>query len=172
MAAITDAERKQVRQLHARGLGRNDIARELGRSVSTITAVAKQLGLSFDRSMTAAATAAKVADAKARRAALQLDLLGDAEKLRAQLWVEHEYIDHGGKDFNEARWTQPEPTAADKLKLMQAAKLALDGSLRLDLHDADNGAGEATSMLDALAAGLGAAYEQLKNRNADDDTGA
>lgn len=150
MAAVTDTEREQVRTLHAAGFGRNDIAREIGRSAGTVTTIAKQLGLSFDRAATADATAAKVADAKARRAALQLDLLGDAEKLRAQLWQPHEYVDHGGKDFDEARWTQPEPTAADKLKLMQAAKLALDGSLRLDQHDGDGSNETVGSLLGSL----------------------
>lgn len=154
MAAITDAEREQVRQLHARGLGRNQIAAELGRSVSTISGVAKQLGLSFDRSKTAAATAVKVVDAKAKRAQLMQDLLNDAARLRAELWQPHEYIDHGGKDFVEARWTQPTPSSADKLKLMQAARQALDGSLRLDQHDGDGSIEQVGSLLGALFDGI------------------
>lgn len=149
-APLTDNDRDLVRQLHAAGAARNDIAREIGRSPSTVSKLAKELGLSFDRTKTAVATAAKVNDAKARRAQLQLDLLGDAERLRRQLWEECEYIDHGGKDFNEARWTQPEPSSADKLKLMQAAKLALDGSLRLDQHDGDGSNETVGSLLGAL----------------------
>lgn len=134
---LTESELEQVRVLHAAGRGRNEIAAELGRSAAAITGAAGRLGLSFDRSATAAATAAVVIDAKARRAALVLDLLGDAVRLRAQIWAPHEYVDHGGKDFVEARWTQPEPSAADKLKLMQAAGTAIDKSLRLEQHDAD-----------------------------------
>lgn len=168
---ITQAERDRVAKLHAAGLGRNEIARNIRRNVASVTKIANELGLSFDRSATRAATAAKVFDAKARRAQLMQDLIADAEKLRAEIWQPCEYVDHGGKDFDEARWTLPTPTAADKLKLMQAARTALDGSLRIEVHDADGGAGESNSMLDALAAGLGAAYEQLKNR-ATDDTGA
>lgn len=157
---LTDNDRDLVRQLHEAGLARNDIAREIGRSPSTVSKLAKELGLSFDRSKTQVATAAKVADAKARRARLQLDLLADAERLRQQLWQEHEYIDHGGKEFIEARWTQPEPTSADKLKLMQAAKLALDGSLRLDQHDGD-GSNETVGSL------LGSLFDNLVTKHAE-----
>jgi hypothetical protein len=161
VAAVTDAERDQVRQLHARGLGRNAIATELGRSAGTITTIAKQLGLSFDRATTRAATEAKVADAKARRAALALNLLGDAERLREQLWQPHEYIDHGGKDFVRVTWTQPEPTPTDKLRLVQAATMAAEKSMRLEQHDNDGGADAARSMLGQLAAGLQAAYDAM-----------
>ena len=134
---VTDAERQRIIELHAAGKSRNDIAAEIGRAPSVVSRTAAQLGLSFDRSATKAATAAKVADAKSRRAALLLNLLSDAERLREQIWSPHEYVDHGGKDFDEARWTQHEPTAADKLKLMQAAGIAVDKSLRLEQHDAD-----------------------------------
>ncbi|WP_027945965.1 helix-turn-helix domain-containing protein [Amycolatopsis taiwanensis] len=159
---LTDNELTRIRDLHAAGATRNDIAKQLGRSGSTISKAAGKLGLSFDRTAVKAATEAKVADARARRARLTLDLLSDAERLRAQLWQPHEYIDHGGKDFTEARWTQPEPSPADKLKLMQAAGTAASTSMRLDLHDADTGDDGAKSMLGALAAGLQVAYEQLQ----------
>lgn len=147
---ITQAERDQVAKLHAAGLGRNEIARAIGRNVASVSKIAGQLGLSFDRSATRAATAAKVTDAKAKRAQLMRDLLDDAARLRAELWQPHEYIDHGGKDFVEARWTQPTPSSADKLKLMQATKVALDGSLRLDQHDGDGSAETVGSLLGSL----------------------
>lgn len=135
---ITDDERQRVRDLHATGLGRNDIARELERSGASISKIASELGLSFARGPeVAAATEARVADAKAKRAELMNTLLDDATRLRAQIWEPHEYRAHGGRDFVEQRWTQPEPTSADKLKLMQAATIAVDRSLRLDLHDSD-----------------------------------
>jgi hypothetical protein len=135
---VTDDDRRRIRDLHAQGLGRNDIAREMKRSGATISKVAAELGLSFERGPEVeAATQARVADAKAKRAELMNTLLDDAERLRAQIWEPHEYIDHGGRDYVEARWTQEEPTSADKLKLMQAATIAIDRSLRLDLHDSD-----------------------------------
>lgn len=134
---ITEAERRRIAELHAAGVSRNEIAVEVGRSTGAVSKVAAQLGLSFDRSAVQAATAARVVDAKAKRAALLLDLLDDATRLRQQIWQPHVYIDHGGRDFTEARWTQAEPTSADKLKLMQAAGIAVDKSMRLEQHDSD-----------------------------------
>lgn len=134
---VTDTERQRVRDLHAAGRTRNDIATELNRSGSTISKIAKDLGLSFNREQVKAATEAKVADARARRAALMNQYLDDAERLRQQIWEPHEYRDHGGRDFVAQKWTQPEPTAADKLKLMQASTTATASSLKLDLHDTD-----------------------------------
>jgi hypothetical protein len=163
---LTPDELTRLRELHAAGATRNAIGRELGRSASTVSAAAAKLGLSFDRSATAAATAAAQADAKALRAQLELDYLHDAQRARRQVWLPCEYIDHGGKDFVRVKWKQAEPTPADKLRLMQASKLAADASLRLAQHDAtDTGTDGAKSMLGALAAGLRVAYDQLEPQN-------
>lgn len=150
MAAVTDAERQRIRQLHAQGLSCNAIATEIGRGSSTVSRLAKDMGLAFDRRATQAATVAKVADARARRAQLMTDFLDDAQRLRQQLWVPHQYVDHGGKEFTEARWTQPEPTAVDKLRLMQAATTAANASLRLDARDGDGSAESVGSLLGSL----------------------
>lgn len=166
---ITEEDKRRVRDLHAAGESRNAIAEAIGRSGASVSKIAKELGLSFDRSKVKAATEAKVADARARRAALMLDLLDDAARLRKQLWVETTYIDHGGKEFYEARWTQPEPSAVDKLKLMQATATAANTSMKLEEHDTGSGGVDgAKSMLGALAAGLQAAYEQLPDGDAGD----
>ncbi|MGW1678517.1 helix-turn-helix domain-containing protein [Saccharopolyspora sp. NPDC002376] len=47
---ITDADRERVRELHTQGKTRNHIASEIGRSPSTVSKIARELGLSFDRS--------------------------------------------------------------------------------------------------------------------------
>ncbi|EEP73515.1 hypothetical protein MCAG_03842 [Micromonospora sp. ATCC 39149] len=166
---VTQADYDQVRALHAERLSRNAIAKQLGRSGKTISEIAKKLGLSFDREKTKVATAARVADAKDRRAALALALLGDAEKLRGQLWEEAHYVDHGGKEYDRVDWTLPQPTFADKLKIMQATGIAVDRAVKLDQYDADPGIDAAKSMLGALAAGLGAAYDQLTQPTANGD---
>lgn len=159
-AAVTAAERDRIRQLHAQGLSCNAIATEIGRGSSTVSRLAKDMGLAFDRRATQAATVAKVADARARRAQLMTDFLDDAQRLRHQLWAPHEYIDHGGKEFTEARWTQNEPTAADKLRLMQAATTAVNASLRLDQRDGDGSVDQAVSLLGSL-------FTNLTHRHAD-----
>jgi hypothetical protein len=166
---VTQADRDQVAELHGQGLGRNAIAKAIRRSGKTVSEIAAQLGLSFDRGPTRVATEARKVDAKAKRAALALDLLDDAARLRQQLWQPADYVDHGGKEYFRVDWTLKEPTFADKLKLMQAAGIAVDRSVRLDQYDADPGVDAAKSMLGALAAGLGAAYDQLTQPAADGD---
>jgi len=145
----------QLQTLHTENLGVRAIADRMGFGRTTISKHAKRLGLTFDRTQTKAATAAIQADAKAKRAALELKLLEDAEKLRSQMWQPHTYIDHGGKDFIQVQWTQHEPTPADKLKLMQAASAALDRSIKIAQLDSDNGAAGAISMLEGLAKQMG-----------------
>lgn len=67
-APVTDADREQVRRLHAEGASRNAIARQLGRSASTVSKIARELGLAFSGgARVAAATEARRADAAARR---------------------------------------------------------------------------------------------------------
>ena len=56
-----------LRQLHADGVSRNEIARQMEWSVDTITNHAQRLGLSFDREATRAATDARQADLTALR---------------------------------------------------------------------------------------------------------
>ncbi len=151
---ISDTERDRIRDLHARGYGRNAIARELGRSPAGITHVCQDMGLAFDRTATRVAVQARQTEAAAIRSELQLQLLDDAQRLRAQIWQPHEYRDHGGKDFREVTWTQDEPSPVDKLKLMQAAGAAIDRSIRL--AEVDKG-GE----IDAARTMLGQLLEQL-----------
>lgn len=154
-APFSADERDRLRALHAAGLGRNDIARELDRSPATVSKYAGELGLTFDRTAVQVATEARKADARARRSELEVLLLEDARRLRAQLWQPHIYIDHGGKEFVRVEWEQPEPTPTDKLKLMQATGAAVDRSLRLAEHDSDQGVEQAKSLLTDLGRALG-----------------
>jgi hypothetical protein len=126
-------------------------AARLGTSRTAIARRRKHLDITSDRTTTAAANEARRVDAAARRTELQHLLLEDAEKLRARLWKPYEYIDHGGKDYLEVRWTQNEPSPTDQLKLMQAAGIAVDRSLKISDHDSDTGTIEAVSMLGDIA---------------------
>jgi len=79
---VTDAERERVRALHAQGLNCREIADEIGRARSTVSVIARDLGLSFDRAQTQQATAARQVDARARRAELANLALDDAHEMR------------------------------------------------------------------------------------------
>ncbi|MEU1454410.1 hypothetical protein [Streptomyces avermitilis] len=65
MARTFSAEDEEtLRQLHADGVSRNEIARQMGWAVGTITNHAQRLGLSFDREAVRAATDARQVDLK------------------------------------------------------------------------------------------------------------
>lgn len=147
-------ETDTLRALHGDGLSLNAIAKRMSRSKDVVSRRAADLGLNWDRTRTAVATQAVILDAKARRAALQLALLEDAEKLRRELWLPVEYIDHGGKEFVEVRWTMPTPNYQDRLRIMQTVGLAVDKSLRLSDYDS-TGADEVRNLLVGIARQIG-----------------
>ncbi|MFF5972228.1 helix-turn-helix domain-containing protein [Streptomyces sp. NPDC012769] len=128
---VTDEERTRIRELHAQGLGRNAIARELGRGTRTISVEAAAMNLVFDRAATEAATAARKADLAEKRAILADALADDALRLTEQLWQPTFVYSFGGKDNVYEEHRVPEPPPADKRALMAAATAAAAQSLRL-----------------------------------------
>lgn len=65
---IRELDRNRVRELHAEGKSRNEIARTIKRSAATISKIAGELGLSFSGgARVAAAMEARRADAAVRR---------------------------------------------------------------------------------------------------------
>lgn len=85
MAKVTADEETRIVALIDQGKARNEIAREVERSASTITGIATKHGRSFDRSATKTATAAKAADNDARIEALLQRALSAAEKEYSRL---------------------------------------------------------------------------------------
>ncbi|ARX85641.1 hypothetical protein SMD44_05105 [Streptomyces alboflavus] len=76
---ITDRDRARVRELHGQGKTRNAIARAIGRSTSSVSKMAADLGLTFaGGARVAAATEAHRADAAARREQLADEALDGA----------------------------------------------------------------------------------------------
>lgn len=165
---ITDRDRNQVRALHADGCNRNEIARRIGRSPSTVTKIARELGLTFDRTKTKAATAARVADAKARRAYLAALLIEDAHRLRTQLWEPCKLVKIGGKDNVATEHELDQPLFEDQLKIMQTTSLAADRHARLVEMDRDDGNTEVASLLGTLLGGLQAKHGTGDQPPADD----
>ncbi|MGW2338607.1 hypothetical protein ACWCXS_32170 [Streptomyces sp. NPDC001685] len=81
MARTFSAEDEdRLRQLHADGVIRNEIARQTGWSLGTITNHAQRLGLSFDRKAVRVAAQARQVDLTARRQAIQAELLQLAQE--------------------------------------------------------------------------------------------
>jgi ribosomal protein L17 len=155
---LTAKDRAAVKRLHAQGKSRNDIARAIGRSPSTVSKLAAELGLTFERGpQVAAATAARKADLAARRAAFAEALQDTAERELAKMTAPTLYFEWGGKDHKYAEKTQPEPTPADRRAIMSIIGAALDRSLKL-VPPKDDGAAESRSVIGDLMAGLARDY--------------
>jgi hypothetical protein len=135
---VRDEEREHVRRLHAEGKSRNEIARDLGRGVATVTRIAKDLGLSFDREQTKAATAAAVADNKALRAAISRRFLEETAKVLDRLNAPYLVYAFGGKDNDYNQQLLDLPPAGELRNLMTAAAVAFDKHMAADRHDNDD----------------------------------
>ncbi|WP_328691405.1 helix-turn-helix domain-containing protein [Streptomyces phaeochromogenes] len=144
---FTDEEKKTLVELHGQGLSLNKIALTMDRSVGVISKYGKELGLPFDRTNTEAATAARTADLKTRRLALEEKLLSDAERLREQMWEPldvHAFdVKGGGFVFDQI----DEPTPRDKVDLIKAATYALNASIKLAEITSGNGEDDAKFMI-------------------------
>lgn len=154
-----------MRKLHAQGMTRNDIARDIGRSPSTVSKIARGLGLSFDRSATAAATAAKQRDNKARRADIVARLYVRVERILDRLEAPEYRFTATSVNGIETRTLDHVPGQEEKA-LSGAISGNLGAAARLEQIDAHKGADDAHSMLGQLAAGLQAAYDQLPTQGA------
>lgn len=128
---ITDAEIAEIRRLHAEGLGRNEIARRIGRGTRTVSNYCARMNLVFDTTATETATAARNAQLAEKRSILADALVDDALRLTEQMWQPAKVYNFGGKDNTYEEKDLPEPPAADKRALMTAATAAAAQSLRL-----------------------------------------
>ncbi|MGW3572065.1 helix-turn-helix domain-containing protein [Streptomyces sp. NPDC000941] len=134
---VTDETREDVRKLHAEGCSRNEIARRLQRSGRTVSLIAQDLGLSFDRSATEEATRARSADLAEKRTLLAETLIDDAMRLTEQMWEPSVVYNIGGKDNTYTEHQVDEPPADAKRALMAAAGQAIDRSLKLAPPETD-----------------------------------
>jgi hypothetical protein len=153
---VTDVDRRRVAELHAQGLSRNAIALELGRSGRTISRICAEHEppLTFERTRTAAATAAKKADGAARRAELQLKALDAAGRLFEQMFAPTVVYNFGGKenDYNER--PVDEPPFRDKRDIATSIKALADTALKLAEYDKATGNEDEKSMLTDLREAL------------------
>lgn len=161
----------ELRDLHAQGLGRNAIAREMGVPPVMVSRTAEHLELTFDRSRVEAATKARLADLAERRALLAEDLLGDAEKLRAQMWEPTIVYSFGGKDNTYEEHEFDEAPAADKRALMSTAATAIDRVLKLVPAEESSNLDSAKSMLGSLGEALAAFSKAEDERDAEEQAG-
>ncbi|WP_445524789.1 helix-turn-helix domain-containing protein [Streptomyces cyslabdanicus] len=160
---VTDEERERVRELHAAGKGRNEIAAELKRSGRTISKIAASFDppLSFARAAEVrVATEVRQADLADRRAELAQRLQDVAERELEKVNKPHTYFDWGGKDHDFDTYDAPEPTPADKRALMGVVATAIDRSMKLAPPKDEDNSGEVGSLLTNL-------FDRLRERHGD-----
>lgn len=133
---------------------RNQIARDHGVSVGTVTNIAKDAGLTnaFDRAQTEKATRARAVDVKALREQLKQDLLADAQRFRERAWGPYQVVVSTPQGADIV--TLDEPPLTEARAAYTAIGIAIDKSLVLEKHDAHQAGDGAKSMLDALADGI------------------
>lgn len=129
--AVDENDYRLVAELHAQGIGRNEIGRRIGRGQRTVSIIAGKLGLEFDVTLTEDATRHRVAQLAARRAMLAEALQSDAERLTEQLWEPAKVFNIGGKDNSYTDHEVDEPPADAKKNLMAAAGIAIEKSMKL-----------------------------------------
>lgn len=164
---ITDDDREQVRTLHAQSKSRNEIARIIRRSPSTVSKIAAAFDppLVFDRAAeVAVATEVRRADLAARRAALALGLQDDAEQLRAQLFAPCTVGEFAGREGEWHTADLDRPRFGDQRQIIGAVQTAVNASLRLAPAEGGENAEQVRSMLGALG-------EALQQAAADPDDG-
>ncbi|NUK22058.1 helix-turn-helix domain-containing protein [Streptomyces lunaelactis] len=157
---VTDQERERIRRLHSEGMGRNDIARTIGRGQRTVSVIAQELGLVFDCTWTEEATRHRMAQLAEKRTILAEALTDDAMRLTEQLWQPAKVFNIGGKDNIYTEQEVPEPPADAKRALMAAAVAAANQSVRLVPPKDQDGAEEVGSLLTSL-------FDRLRDRHGD-----
>ncbi|MEU9714983.1 helix-turn-helix domain-containing protein [Streptomyces sp. NPDC047976] len=165
---VTDQTKADVRRLHAEGLGRNAIARELHRSPRAVSVICEELGLTFDRTAAAVATEARMVDIRARRTDIMERLQAQAEKILARLKRQ----EHRVREVSFGKvvtYEVEELPAQDVRNLMVAVSIATTQAAKLEALASDGGVNDAKSMLGQLAAGLTAAYQAM-DAEGDGDT--
>jgi transposase-like protein len=118
--------------------GRNQIARDHGVALSTVTKLAKEAGVTdaFDRAQTKNATTAALVDNKAQRVLAARRLIAKAHDLLDQMDQPAIVFNFGGKDNTYEEHQLAKPPVADLRNLMVTAATAIDKHLVLERHDA------------------------------------
>lgn len=164
MNRLTPAELDRIRALHARGLSCRAIAKDIRRSTNAVANNARAMGLAFDASRTAAATEAKQASNRERRAALVHRLYDRADAIMTRLEADQFKVTATDTHGNAVTT----PVAADAIPGHEERALTgmvvnlLAGAARLEAVDAGHtGDAQARGILGALQDSLQAAYGQL-----------
>jgi transposase len=156
---LTESEKQQIRDLHAEGLSRNEIAKRVGRAAGTVTAFCQREGLTFPQVERAAQVEAAALSAKQRTLAAHERQLRIVEHQQAKLLRHYDDGEEwrtklkgkaGAERVASLDFIPPEDerntTGAISNSVMALSKLAPTD---------DAGREAAVSIVEALAASLG-----------------
>lgn len=146
---LDDAARAAVLADYQAGIPVREVARRHNTSTATVGRIARAAGASSTRADVAvAATATATATAAAKRAALSVALLDDAERHRAASW-ENVTTREWSRGLEE--WVEVEqlPTAKEREHIMRTVVLAATQHLALEKADGTDGTVDASNMLAA-----------------------
>jgi predicted transcriptional regulator len=150
-----DVRERAIELIHE-GMPRNAIARELSIAPSSVSRIAAEESLTFDRAnQTASATAARQHDMKVRRLELIDELMSKAADHLVAIDQPFLAFNFGGKENTYEEHTLERAPTGDLLNLHRAASLALKDARDLIRDDDDQGVAEAESMLMNLILELG-----------------
>lgn len=156
---LSDETRDAVARLHGQGYGCNAIARELGISAGSVSKIARDRGLKFDRAATDLATRARTIDLAYTRTLLLQKMSVAASDLLDEIDGPYLVYAFGGRDndYNEHLLDTP-PVEVRRTALIAAGATVDRVAKYLDTRpDAD--LDEALSVLDRLEAELDAESE-------------
>ena len=128
---LTEAQRAEIKALHAAGASRNAIARQTGINNAIVSAFAQENGLKFNTRVTEAATRAKDAENAEKRAQLLAFQLDDALHFRSMMYKPMTIGNFGGRDNTWNEVTLESPPTGDLLRLQQAMNSAIRNVLQL-----------------------------------------
>ena len=125
-----DSDKAELRDLHSKGLSQREVAERLSRSRAAVSRQSARLGLAWDRSGTKTALAAKAVDNETRWRELEATLLVEAEDCLSQLHRPQRYFAFDSRRGGVIEHNAAEPLPIDKLRLVQAASIAIDRAAR------------------------------------------
>lgn len=132
---LSDDERQRIIDLLPSGRSCRSIARETGHSPNTVARIAKREGHAWGRVNIARAQEARLAYGAEWRADFAKRLSAKCDELLKDMDSACLVYSFGGRDNVYAEETLARPPHADRLKLMQAVRMAAQTILEIDRHD-------------------------------------
>lgn len=158
---ISAEQRQQVLDLHAQGHPRNDIARQTGISAGSVTNICRDAGLSFDRSATKQATAARSVDLAAGRIRLAEKMLAASESMLDKIDDEYLVYNFGGSENTYREHLLESAPVEVKRNIITTAGITFDKLTRI-VEKSDTGLEQAAGVLDQIAEGFAAAADRYR----------